>query len=352
MRFFDLFSGIGGFHLGMTAAGHQCVGACEIDKYARSVYESKFKGTKIWQDATKIDPKELPDFDCLCAGFPCQAFSTSGKRLGFKESRGTLFFEIIRIAIKKRPEFLFLENVPGLLYHDKGRTFLQILVALDEIGYDVQWQSINAKYFLPQGRDRIFIIGCLRGKNRREILPIIQGTTIDNRPRYKAQEERKRFQNKVTGTIDANYHKGSGSRTTMIVEKPKLKCILGAKNTHGMRVYDPNNGLSVTLSAAGGGLGAKTGLYAIPVHLANTRCKGRRMKTHNEPTYTLDTTGKQGIFDGKRVRKLTPLECERLQGLPDNFTSELSNTQRYKCIGNSVPVPIIKMIGEKLNHAL
>ncbi|KKK58587.1 hypothetical protein LCGC14_3042940, partial [marine sediment metagenome] len=129
-KFFDLFAGIGGFHLGLKK-NFQCVGACEIDRYARQVYSRHFPKVKIWEDATKIKPEELPDFDILCAGFPCQTFSIAGKRLGFEESRGTLFFEIARIARQKRPRLLLLENVKGLLSHDNGKTFAEILTTLD-----------------------------------------------------------------------------------------------------------------------------------------------------------------------------------------------------------------------------
>ena len=209
MRFFDLFSGIGGFHLGMTAANHTCVGACENDKYARSVYRQHFQDVHIWEDATKINPQKLPNFDVLCAGFPCQAFSVAGKEQGFNEPRGTLFYEIIRIAKQKRPSYLFLENVKGLLFHDQGKTFLQILIALDECGYDVQWQNIDAKYFLPQGRQRVFIVCHLREKGQRQILPIVQDVKINNRPRHPAHKKRKRIQNKIAGTIDANYAKAA-----------------------------------------------------------------------------------------------------------------------------------------------
>lgn len=162
VKYFDLFAGIGGFHLGMSQAGHECVGACEIDKYARQVYGRHFPDTRIWEDATKINPKEIPDFDILCAGFPCQPFSVAGRRLGFEDTRGTLFYEIIRIAKQKRPKFLFLENPDGLLFHDNGKTFTVILSTFDELGYDARWQVMDSKYFTSQVRKRIFIIATLR----------------------------------------------------------------------------------------------------------------------------------------------------------------------------------------------
>ncbi len=182
MKYFDLFSGIGGFHLGMSQAGHECVGACEIDKHARQVYGRHFTDTQIWEDATKLKPYELPDFDCLVAGFPCQAFSLAGKRMGFNDTRGTLFFEIVRIAKIKRPQLLLLENVKGLLYHKEGNTFRTILTTLDELGYDVEWQVLDGKYFIPQDRQRLFIIGHLRGSSFRPIFPFTEYSSTIKKP--------------------------------------------------------------------------------------------------------------------------------------------------------------------------
>ena len=158
--------------MALTRQGHTMVGACEIDRYARTVYARHFPGVPIHEDATKINPKELPDFDILVAGFPCQAFSIAGNRLGFEESRGTLFFEIARIAKQKRPRYLLLENVRHLLHHDGGRTFTVIIKTLYELGYDIEWKVIDSKYQLPHHRERIFIVGHLRGKCTRKIFPI------------------------------------------------------------------------------------------------------------------------------------------------------------------------------------
>jgi len=172
MKCFSLFSGIGGFDLALRNLGHTIVGACEIDKYARSIYSKRFPDIPIWEDARAITPDNLPDFDILCAGFPCQAFSLAGKRLGFEDTRGTLFYEIARIAEKKRPQYLFLENVKGLLYHDNGKTFQKIIATFDAMGYNVEWQVINSKFFVPQNRERIYIIGHLRNGSVRPIFPL------------------------------------------------------------------------------------------------------------------------------------------------------------------------------------
>ena len=278
MKCFSLFSGIGGFDLALRNQGHEITGACEIDKYARSVYAKQFPGVKIWENATKINPKELPDFEILCAGFPCQAFSVAGKMRGFDDTRGSLFFEIARIAKEKRPSILFLENVKGLLFHDKGKTFLTIIRTLDELGYNVQWQIINSKYFVPQNRERVFIVGYSRGKRKRKIFPI-------------------------------------GNHDTEIKRN-------GKKNMIAIPVLTPDR--------------------------IKKRQNGRRFKTNGEESFTLTAQDKHGIFDGTRIRRLTPLECERLQGFPDNWTKGISDSQRYKCVGNAVTVPVVEFIVKEL----
>lgn len=162
MRAFGLFNGIGGFDLALINQGHEIVGACEIDRHARQVYSRHFPGVPIYEDARTIKAEELPDFDILCAGFPCQSFSYAGHRGGFDDTRGSLFFEIIRIAKVKRPQYLLLENVTGVLSNDEGRTFETILKTLDEIGYDVKWSVHNSSNYTPQERERVFIEGHLR----------------------------------------------------------------------------------------------------------------------------------------------------------------------------------------------
>ena len=178
IKFFDMFAGIGGFRSGLEAiGGFECVGYCEIDKYAKQAYEAMYDtgGELYFDDARKIVPEQLPDFDLLVGGFPCQSFSIAGARKGFDDTRGTLFFEIARIAAVKKPKYLFLENVPGLLNHDKGRTFETILRTLDELGYDVCWQVLNSKNFgVPQSRNRVFIIGYLREQCIGEVLSFTQ----------------------------------------------------------------------------------------------------------------------------------------------------------------------------------
>jgi DNA (cytosine-5)-methyltransferase 1 len=175
MKYFSMFSGIGGFELGLQNSDYEfeCVGYSEVDKYAISIYERHFPNHKNFGDATKIRTEDLPDFDLLVGGFPCQAFSIAGQRRGFDDTRGTLFFEIARILRDKRPRYFLLENVRGLLSHDKGKTFKTILEVLSDLGYNVKWQVLNSKDFgVPQRRERVYIEGYLRGECGGEVLSV------------------------------------------------------------------------------------------------------------------------------------------------------------------------------------
>lgn len=189
MRFFDFFAGIGGFRLGMEMAGHECVGHCEIDKYANKSYTAMHHPKEdevFFTDVRTIKPEHMPECECYCFGFPCQSFSIAGKRGGFADTRGTLFFEVMRLAKERHPKILFAENVKGLLNHDGGATFGTIIRTMDELGYDVEWQLLNSKHFgVPQNRERVFIIGHFRGEPTGKVFPIIQdGGTPFGAERY------------------------------------------------------------------------------------------------------------------------------------------------------------------------
>lgn len=311
MRIFSTFSGIGGFELGILGAytevaglegeteveglcrdstndtssdGRQpaisFVGYSEIDQYADSVYQYNLGG-KNYGDITNINAKELPDFDCLVGGFPCQAFSIAGKRRGFEDTRGTLFFDLARILREKQPRLFVFENVKGLLSHDKGNTFRTIIATLDELGYDCQWQVLNSKDFgVPQNRERIFIVGHLRGTRRPEVFPI-------------------------TGT-----------------NKKDTQGIIQVNNpTHSNdRVYS-QDGISPTLNTMQGGhrqpkIIAQRGRGNPPVQKIEPR--------KDDLTNTLASVQKDNmVHTGVSIRKLTPLECERLQGFPETEVSAI-----------------------------
>lgn len=324
ITFLDLFAGIGGFRIGMEMAGHKCLGFCENDKFAIRSYNAMFdtKGEWFENDIRKI--KTIPKADCWCFGFPCTDISIAGSQAGLKGTKSGLFFEVtnlIRISKKEiKPHLLFIENVKNLLFINKGFDFLKILIELDEIGYDAEWAVINSSDVVPQHRERVFIIGHLRGKSRREIFPIRRKTQNNF-------NERKIKQAGIYTSLN-NYN------------------FISRKG----RIYQ-TDGISPCLTKMQGGYQVPI----IPVSTAskvNSRSNGRRFKTNNEPMFTLTTQDVHGIFNGKSIRKLTPLECFRLQGFPDTYfykaASVNSNSQLYKQIGNSVTVPVIYEIAKKL----
>ena len=292
------------------------MGHCEIDKYAEASYRAIYEPgeeEKYYTDIRTIDPNELPDFDLLCGGFPCQAFSNAGRRRGFEDTRGTLFFEITRLARARRPSYLFLENVPGLLSHDKGRTFSVILTTLSELGYRVEWMVLNSKNFgVPQSRRRVFLICYLDPRCAGEILPIFStgGKTVIS-PGTEGQVSR----HSVTRKIGA---KGD---------------VLHIKEATKKGYQEAMPGDSVDLGYAG----------------SNTR----RGRVGHDVAHTLETSCIQGIVErGRRIRRLMPRECLRLQGFAewqiDRILSIQSDTQVYKQAGNSVSVPVIETIGRRL----
>lgn len=380
MKYLSLFSGIGGFELGIQQAyetlrqlqsevprqqdsqdikdkrgmlnGGQpnCIGYSEIDKYAIQIYERHFKH-KNYGDITKLDPTTIPDFDLLVGGFPCQAFSIAGKRKGFDDTRGTLFFDIARILRAKQPRLFLLENVKGLLSHDNGKTFSTIISTLDELGYDLQWQVLNSKNFgVPQNRERVFIVGHLRGTSRPKVFPFTENNSEDI----------------VLPTITTRVT--ADSNGTYVGKRSPRQIIGGSQ---GNRVYDPK-GISTTIASQAGGLGAKTGLYAV----GGLQAHQKPRKDGISPTLT-QAAGMGGgqtpiVWSKKiKIRRLTPKECERLQGFPDGWTEygigkehkgytginshlngfevvEISDTQRYKCLGNAVTVNVIREIIKRL----
>lgn len=412
LTFLDLCSGIGGFRLGLEAAGHKCIGYCEYDKYARASYEAMYDTKGEWKadDVTKLKPGDIPYADIWTFGFPCQDISIAGKQRGLSGKRSGIYYSIIDLVKGKKesdkPTYLLVENVKNLLSVNGGFDFAAVLSEMDEAGYDTRWQVLNSKdHGVPQNRERVFFIANLRSRGKREILPV----------------------------------SGEDGRT--------LKEVIGGMQ--GYRVYDPE-GVSVTLGANGGGVGAKTGLYFIdqvkdkPKITQLARCliakynagvvnrpansgvleahavitpdrmekrqNGRRMKEEGEPMFTLTGQDRHGVnlcnkstdecdagvevpvrngtkqgYDlahpgdgiclaypksstrrgrvGKgcsqtldtgcqmgtvmkcgRIRRLTPRECFRLQGFPDELfelAREVNSDARlYKQAGNAVTATV------------
>ena len=255
IKYLDMFSGIGGFRSGLERiGGFECVGYCEIDEYARRAYETLYdtKGEMCFEDARTINPDMLPDVDVICGGFPCQSFSIAGKRRGFDDIRGTLFFEIARIAAVKKPALLFLENVPGLLSHDEGRTFATILSTLDEIGYDVWWQVCNSANFgVPQSRNRLYIIGYNRKKCEGEILPFNQTNPKTIIRRLPGSEGRRVYSSEALGiTLTAS------SNTGLYIIPIPVK----SKTKNGYQLAFPNDSIDIAyieLNSRRGRVGAE-----------------------------------------------------------------------------------------------
>ncbi len=375
LKILSLFSGIAGFELGIKQAigdRAEFVGFSEIDKYAISIYQKHFNH-KNYGNITKINPSELPDFDLIVGGFPCQSFSIAGKRGGFEDTRGTLFFNIAEIARVKKPRLLLLENVKGLMSHNEGNTFATIISTLDELGYDCQWQVLNSKNFgVPQNRERVFIIGHLRGTSRPEVFPIgTQGKTNVKKPKIIGNTNRNQRER-------GNVHSSEGlvgALTATDYKQPKQ--IADYRHDEGLRIRKEFIANTLQAQARQDGTAGQP-LLVIPVltpNRAEKRQNGRRFKENGEPSFTLTAQDKHGIYDGAKIRRLTPTECERLQGFPDGWTewgfesnkkmtpsktdfsfkvelkettTKISDTQRYKTLGNAVTVNVIQAIMEKL----
>lgn len=338
MKFIDLFAGIGGFRLGMEAAGHECIGFCEIDKFARASYKAihNTEGEIELHDITKVTDDEvraIGEVDVICGGFPCQAFSIAGARRGFEDTRGTLFFEIARFASILKPKYLFLENVKGLLNHDKGNTFKTIIGALDELGYDVEWQVLNSKNFgVPQNRERVFIVGHFRGERSGNVFPF--GGKVENVDPG-LENEIKKF-----GTIQPNFNQSGIVYETDGIA-PTIRAYQGGNLEPKIRVKEATK------------QGYAEAEVGDSINLSHPNSKTRRGRVGKQIANTLLTGESQGVVEPDfRIRKLTPRECWRLQGFPDwafDKAQEVnSNSQLYKQAGNSVTVNVIEAIAKEL----
>lgn len=304
IKFIDLFCGLGAFRLALESFGANCVFSSEIDNSVANVYSQNF-GNFPLGDITKIKESDIPNHDILCAGFPCQPFSISGKKLGFDDTRGTLFFDILRIVKYHKPKIILLENVKNLKTHNKGNTYLTIKDSLESVGYSVFSDILNASEFgIPQYRERIYIIAVLNEFSTNNFL----FPTIENK-RYLIDI--------LSNTVDSKY----------IIERPdihiKRKHNIKSdkierigyvnKGGQGERIYSPY-GQAITLSAQGGGVGAKTGLYYID----------------------------------NVIRRLTPIECQRLMGFPSTYKFSNSDYQAYKHFGNSIVVDVLQYLIKQL----
>lgn len=318
-KFIDLFAGIGGFHLALGSFGAKCVFASEWDVNASNTYFENL-GIMPHGDITKINESEIPSHDILCGGFPCQAFSISGKQKGFEDIRGTLFFEIVRIVNSHKPKVVFLENVKNIIKHNDGNTFKVIVDTLKSLGYNVFTKVLNASDFgVPQNRERIYIVAFnekLDSSSFKFPMPTNQNICLndilENDPKDAKIIERDDIVIYGNNKLLAPLFSINEEKINRPIQIGKVN-----KGGQGERIYH-TNGHSITLSAYGGGAGAKTGLYYI----------------------------------NNKVRKLSPRECARAQGFPDTFKLNKLASQSYKQFGNSVSINVLQYIAIQIEKIL
>ena len=310
-KFIDLFAGLGGFRLALESLGAECVYSNEWDKFAQQVYEQNF-GEIPEGDITKVDEKTIPAHDIVCAGFPCQAFSISGKRKGFEDSRGTLFFDVARIVKEHSPKVVFMENVKNFASHDNGNTLAVVKQTMEDLGYTFFSKVLNSlDYGVPQKRERIYMV-CFRNDLLVNNFEFPQGFELN-----RFVED---FLLPNTEVEDLIINREDLS---LIDELPvdntakSMRVGIVGKGGQGERIYSPK-GIAITLSAYGGGAFAKTGGYLI---------------------------------DGK-TRRLHPRECARIMGFPDSYLIHQNRNQAYKQFGNSVVINVLQYIGAVIGKTL
>lgn len=319
IKFIDLFAGIGGFRYSFEQSGCKCVFSSEINEACQKVYENNY-GDKPRGDITKIEPNEIPDFDILCAGFPCQPFSICGKKMGFEDTRGTLFFEICKIIKEKNPKVVLLENVKHLTKHDGGKTFKTIIATIEELGYNVSYRVLNSKDFgVAQSRERIIIIGTQVGAFNFDDL-------------HTSEE----MQIKEILDKDGNFEYLDKSEYTLIdkqyIKRQKSGLIFVGYRNKGMW---------------------KTGVRPNTEHLSRVHRQPNRIYSVDgvHPTIpSQETSGRFWIYleEEDAVRKLTLNECYKLMGFPNSFVRDENSGNAYKQCGNSVVIPMISEIAKSI----
>jgi DNA (cytosine-5)-methyltransferase 1 len=371
MKFISVFAGIGGFDLGLERAGHECIGQIEIDKHATSILK------KHWKDVPKHDDirtakkwaeeKDLKGkVDIVCGGFPCQDLSTAGNRAGIAGARSGLFYDAIQFAKAVEAKYVILENVPGLLSSNKGRDFGTVLNTLDEAGYThIEWRILDSQFFgVAQRRKRVFIIASTIDRSRQPILIEQESSSRNNEQIYEAWEE-------------------NATSVGESIEENKVNIFGKVRRAQSTTDYESWDEVKVanTLTATHSNSATVAQQVIIQPIILRPRCgkvgtPGGKGPLYSDKSFTLATANDQVLFDNepmptltvsvlkkhdytnpaldliqkvtKIVRRLTPIECERLQGFPDNWTSDQSDSQRYKQLGNAVTVNVIEWIGKRL----
>lgn len=416
------FAGIGGMSLGLEPLGGKGVIAWEYDptekrtQYAQDAHKLLHPEIPVHGDICEANTDELPDFDVFCFTPPCQAFSIAGKRGGFEDTRGTLTFEALRIANAKKPKVLFMENVKGLVNHDKGNTMSTIIHAINEIGYTVDFTILNSKYFdVAQNRERVYLIAIRDDLVKPEPWKDVTGSTMLPKAKRRYQEEGARafnfdwpeqtevrtiLRDFLEDSVDEKYYLSEDKTAKLVAQledtrevvidvsqighegKPRLYYdiaptvtareykeprMLGHIDLNGhdilRRVYS-DAGQCPTLTTMGGGntepkIAEEVRPVLTPDRLEK-RQNGRRFKEDGEESFTLTTQDKHGVAIGNypkyRIRKLTPRECLRLQAVPewaiDKLLENFSNSRAYKFAGNGLTTNVIRAIGERLINYL
>ena len=345
MKFIDLFAGIGGFHLGMEKAGHECVGWVEWDKFARQSYMAVHDGSEnLWNEKDINDVKafEMPKADIWCFGFPCQDISVAGKQGGFTNGkRSSLFFTVAgllrELKEEDKPRYLLIENVKNLLSINKGWDFAKLQIELDEIGYDVEWSVLDSAEVVPQHRERIYIIGHLRGASTRKVFPIRRENGEVNQANVKQ-----------IGNISDSKSFGGNPQTGRVyaddVLSPTLNTMQGGGREPKVMVKEATK------------KGYDTATVGDSINISQPNSKTRRGRVGHGIANTLVTSSEQATLTSEyRIRKLTPRETWRLQGFPDWAFDRaklggLSDSQLYKQAGNSVTVDVVYEIAKKLGE--
>lgn len=310
--FIDLFAGLGGFRLALESFGAKCVYSNEWDSFAQKVYQDNF-GTTPDGDITLVDEKTIPDHDILCAGFPCQAFSISGKQRGFEDSRGTLFFDVARIVKEKKPKVVFMENVKNFATHDNGNTLAVVKGTMESLGYTFNAKVLNAvDYGIPQKRERIYMV-CFRNDLSVKSFNYPAPFTLKKHVEDFLLTDKSLTKDLYVERSDTYYN---GEKDDHYSDST-IRLGIVNKGGQGERIYS-TKGIAITLSAYGGGIFAKTGGYLV---------------------------------DGK-PRKLHPRECARIMGYPDSYKMSPNKNQAYKQFGNSVVVDVLQYITQEIGITL
>jgi len=362
LKHLDLFSGIGGFHLGFEKAGFEIESYfSEIDKYAIDVYKNNFKNSKYVGSVTNVQGGQLPKIDLITFGSPCQDFSLAGKRKGMQGTKSSLISEAIRLISECQPRFFIWENVKGTFSSNSGEDFWSIIQTFANIGgYRLEWQLLNTSWFLPQNRERIYLVGYSTKQSRGQIFPITENSR---------QINELQGQQANTCTLAAR----AGTNGSYIIEREleaQEKTEVGTWRTYkDKRGFEPRTDLvSPTIAAraredgsgqpvikvkSGTKKGYEKAQQGDSINFSYPNSNTKKGRVGKKQSQTLDTSCNMGVY-AEKIRRLTPIECERLQGFPDDWTKhgkelgEISDSQRYKMCGNAVTVDVVEAIANKI----